>query len=425
MDSIWMYFFKVGLLSLILYVIYLVLFSKTTFHRWNRFLLLSILLFSTICPILQFGATINLQITGFEYRSGEFEEVLAAGLTGTQAIAAGNTLLLMKLILMGYLLITLVFLLRIGNQIYQFVRLKNASILEKQGDLTFVLSDRFDGPFSFFNWIFLPRNQTTIIGLDVMIEHESVHYKELHTIDLLFSEIYCAVFWFNPIAWHIKKSLRMTHEYLADCAMVSNRIKPDEYLKILLTGTESRILKGVANYFKSSTIKNRIKMIKKNRSSNIKQLRYLILMPVIAILVMAFSIKKSENNPPSIRPVDGGEIAVNFGYGGVHPITKKDYVHNGIDIKAPMGTPVKSASDGIVAKARSKGGWGNLIVIKHDEEFETWYGHLQDFSVKEGEKVSKGQVIGHVGTTGYSTGPHLHYEVRKNGEKVDPVDYFK
>ena len=86
---------------------------------------------------------------------------------------------------------------------------------------------------------------------------------------------------------------------------------------------------------------------------------------------------------------------------------------------------VQTSADGTVIKVTSEKGWGNLIVIDHGSGYETWYAHLKDFSVQNGQQVSKGQTIGHVGNTGYSTGPHLHFEVRLNNKSVNPMDYVR
>jgi len=95
-------------------------------------------------------------------------------------------------------------------------------------------------------------------------------------------------------------------------------------------------------------------------------------------------------------------------------------VHEGIDIVVPYGTPVRSAGDGVVSYAGYAPGYGNLVIVRHSGDVETWYGHLSRISVKVGQSVKKGAQLGRAGSTGHSTGPHLHFEVRVKGRSVDP-----
>lgn len=127
---------------------------------------------------------------------------------------------------------------------------------------------------------------------------------------------------------------------------------------------------------------------------------------------------------PAIRPLpDVYEITSGFGY-RYHPILKVLRPHTGIDISAANGTPVYATADGIVSRETPGGGYGNVIVINHGYSYQTLYAHLSKKAVKPGEKVVRGQVIGYVGNTGLSLGSHLHYEVIKDGTKVNPIHYF-
>ncbi|WP_199502001.1 M23 family metallopeptidase [Mucilaginibacter conchicola] len=98
--------------------------------------------------------------------------------------------------------------------------------------------------------------------------------------------------------------------------------------------------------------------------------------------------------------------------------------HPGIDFAGHKGDPVKCTASGRVVFAGRAGGYGNCVKIRHNNNIETWYGHLSKINVKEGQKVDVGQLIGKVGSTGRSTGPHLHYEIRKNGQPVNPKQYL-
>ncbi|WP_305097771.1 M23 family metallopeptidase [Croceibacterium aestuarii] len=126
---------------------------------------------------------------------------------------------------------------------------------------------------------------------------------------------------------------------------------------------------------------------------------------------------------PSLIPVDYARMSSGFGV-REHPVLGGRRAHKGVDLAAPTGTPVYAPADGYVKMASRFGSYGNFIELEHGGEMETRYGHLSGFNVSEGQSVHKGDVIGYVGTTGRSTGPHLHYEVRVAGEAVDPTPYM-
>ena len=118
-----------------------------------------------------------------------------------------------------------------------------------------------------------------------------------------------------------------------------------------------------------------------------------------------------------------GEITSVFG-SRAHPLFETIRMHTGIDFSAATGTPVKAADAGTVVVAGTRGGYGTTVILDHNNGLATLYGHLSRLAVGEGAKVARGQVIGYAGSTGYSTGPHLHFEVRVNGNPVDPMRYL-
>ncbi len=119
-----------------------------------------------------------------------------------------------------------------------------------------------------------------------------------------------------------------------------------------------------------------------------------------------------------IRPVDG-RITSNFGY-RMHPILGKRKMHTGLDMGSPSGTPIKAAAGGVVIYAARYGGYGNCVMIDHGDGVVSLYGHCSSLAVSNGQKVNQGETIAYVGSTGLSTGPHLHFEVRKNGVPTNP-----
>lgn len=130
---------------------------------------------------------------------------------------------------------------------------------------------------------------------------------------------------------------------------------------------------------------------------------------------------------PAIQPVkneDLRQMASGFGYRS-DPFTKIRKFHAGMDFSARTGTPIFATGDGVVVAADNKlSGYGNRVVIRHGFGYETLYGHMSRFKAKTGQKVKRGDVIGYVGSTGRSEAPHLHYEVHKNGEVVNPLNFY-
>ena len=129
---------------------------------------------------------------------------------------------------------------------------------------------------------------------------------------------------------------------------------------------------------------------------------------------------------PAIQPVSNKNLkqtASGYGY-RIDPIYKTTKFHSGMDFSANIGTPVYATGDGRVVKVGWESGYGKLIKIDHGFGYMTWYAHLNDYNVRVGQKVVRGEVIGKVGNTGKSTGPHLHYEVHVKGKVVNPVNYY-
>ena len=130
---------------------------------------------------------------------------------------------------------------------------------------------------------------------------------------------------------------------------------------------------------------------------------------------------------PAIQPVsnkDLSHIASGFGY-RIDPIYKTPKLHTGLDFAAAIGTPIYATANGkVTSTAFDAAGYGNHVILDHGYGYGTLYGHMVRIKVRQGETVKRGQVIGWVGSTGKSTGPHCHYEVIRNGEKIDPVHYF-
>jgi hypothetical protein len=298
-------------------------------------------------------------------------------------------------------------------------------------------------PFSFINLIFLNPARYDDASLGTLLLHEEAHIRHLHYIDLLWLEVFRLVFWFNPVSWILIRSIQENHEYLADRYVLDQGVESLNYYELILMHSDPYGITRLESSFSRFSTLKRLKMMKTtNKKKAYTRISALIFM--FLLVFFSFGFINSEKNtqgdntqfndyiqnlitdPPSIHPVNPDKIKFTSGYGmRMHPIKKVEMLHRGIDIAAPAGTDVYATAEGTVIETGFKPeGPGNFIVLKHDSSYETFYSQLEKTLVNKGDNIKKGQVIGKVGSSGLSTGPHLHYEVRKDGEAIDPEPYL-
>ncbi|WP_405205773.1 peptidoglycan DD-metalloendopeptidase family protein [Aquimarina sp. LLG6339-5] len=443
MSSILTYLLQVSICLAILYCSYYLFFKRLTFHKVNRIVLLLLIPFSLCIPFLnQIEFTVRTETITIPL----FNELLPINQPETEIVLPNKLHTkeknhLTNLLSLLYILGALIALFRLSLSVIQLYRIKKKSNTFSRDGYRFVTTDT-PHIFSSFGWIFIPNNKTNEIA-SAVIEHEKAHIKLWHTADLILTEIYVVIFWFNPFSYFFRKSIRSVHEFQADSFVLDTQIKKSYYLELLVNTLQTYQTKKLHSYFNHSLIKKRIDMITKTNSNQKSIFRYILLLPIFTILLTAFIKPKFDDKNiveniiaeeikveilPSIFPIENGSkdnITAVYGKTHKHPLLKKKVIHKGIDIRAKIGTSVLATEDGTISVAKDKGNWGNLIVITHPNGYETWYAHLDSFEVTENQKVSKGQIIGKSGNTGLSTGPHLHYEVRLNGKNMDPMNYLK
>jgi murein DD-endopeptidase MepM/ murein hydrolase activator NlpD len=128
---------------------------------------------------------------------------------------------------------------------------------------------------------------------------------------------------------------------------------------------------------------------------------------------------------PLRKPLSG-DIETSSGFGvRLDPFVRRPAMHTGLDMRGTTGEPVRATAAGTVTSAGWSGGYGRMVEVDHGNGFATRYGHMSEILVKEGQTIKPGQVVGRVGSTGRSTGPHLHYETRIEGEPVDPLKFLR
>ena len=195
---------------------------------------------------------------------------------------------------------------------------------------------------------------------------------------------------------------------------------PDEHRKSGFGGVNRyKELEGFDNSQLVLNTTKRVDIISKELAVQSKSLDYIL------------KLAKAKNNLlaaiPAIQPVRNENLkrmASGFGY-RTDPFTKARKMHEGMDFTAKTGTPIFATGDGVIARAdNTASGYGNHIVIRHGFGYETLYGHLSKYKSRAGQRVKRGDIIGYVGSTGRSEGPHLHYEVHKNGKVVNPLNFY-
>ena len=176
-------------------------------------------------------------------------------------------------------------------------------------------------------------------------------------------------------------------------------------------------------YASSSLVKSSMKKLDK-----LKKQTYIQSRSFDEVVELAKDKNKLLSSIPAIQPVANKDLTrLVSGFGmRIHPVYKVRKLHTGVDFSAPTGTPIYATGDGKVVPEQGIGGsgYGNHVVIYHGFGYHTLYAHMSKVNVKIGQQVKRGDIIGYVGSTGTSTAPHLHYEVIKNGQKINPINFF-
>ena len=441
MNNMILYLIQVATVFSVLYLLYIVFLDKLTFHNVNRLVLLFLLPVSVIIP---FSNNLFPSITSKIIEVPLFEQVhldtFNKQLQVIEQPLIDPSFNYSSLLIAIYWLVFSVFLIRFLATVRHLFVLRSHSKVQQKKGYQLVIS-KVPEIFSYFNWVFIPEDKIEHYDKQI-IEHEKAHIQLKHSWDVILTEVYMAFFWFNPLLYFYRKSLKAVHEFQADKGVLQNGVKTSQYLQLLMQSLEVQKPNNLYNYFNQPILKKRVTMLTKPKSKRMSKLLYFSLLPVCALLISAFTkpiieensfintfdIYEFSTNPPSRFPVQNAtndDITAYFGDKGKNPKINKGIVHTGIDIRAKQGTPIIATADGFIAKASMEGDWGNLIVITHADGYETWYAHLKEFNVSEKQKVKKGDIIGYVGNTGKSSGPHLHYEVKHNGKHLNPLDFIE
>lgn len=281
------YFLKINVAIALFYAFYRLFFYKDTFFTWRRAALLCFFAISAVYPLLNIQTWITEQEPMVAMADLYADIVLPEfTITPEQATSDWKTLLL-QTVGFAYWGMVIVLAIRFFIQLAGIIRLAFRCRKAKIGNTNVHLLRQASGPFSFFHWIFIHPTSHTEDELSEILTHEQTHANQWHSIDVLVSEIVCIFCWFNPFAWLIRSEMRINHEYLADRKVVTSGYDRKTYQYHLLGLKQNQpAAANLYNNFSVLPLKNRIKMLNRKRTRNIMRSKYLMFIPVTALLIL-------------------------------------------------------------------------------------------------------------------------------------------
>lgn len=283
------YLIKFSISLAVLYVFYRAVLRPLTFYRWNRFYLLGYALLSFFIPLINISDLIHRDSGGYETYFVYIPSVdHIGGLQSLASIPWWKTLTAAQWLLILFFTGVTVMLIRFLLQMMALRRFRQKSrLLSNENGVALYETDAKAVPFSFGRSIFINPSSHNQEELERIIQHEFVHVRQQHTIDLLMAELLCIVNWFNPFAWLIRHAIRQNLEFLADDQVLKSGLEKKDYQYLLLkvTGNDGF---AIAGHFNFSSLKKRIVMMNKIKSARVHGARFLFVLPLLAVSLLAF-----------------------------------------------------------------------------------------------------------------------------------------
>lgn len=283
-----MYLLKLNLALIVLFGFYKLMFSGDTFFSLRRATLIGMYLVAMLVPGLNCSYWINKSV-GMVSVANEYAAIVLPAVTitpgGGGAIGWETTAMTI------YTMVACLFLLRFFWQLVSIVRLRNKCRTTDINGTKVYLLESNEGPFSFFNWIFINPTKHNRQETDEIMTHELAHCRQLHSIDVLFTELFAIVFWANPFVWLLKREVRLNLEYLADNNVLAGGTDSKKYQYHLLGLAYRKNVATISNNFNVLPLKKRIKMMNKKRTKRIAKVKYALYIPLAAALLVVSNIE--------------------------------------------------------------------------------------------------------------------------------------
>ena len=285
------YFLKVNVAIVLFYAFYRLFFYKDTFFGWRRTALLCFFAVSAAIPLLNIQTWITEQEPMVAMADLYASVVLPELTAGTEATPADWKSILSEYANIAYWGIAALLMIRLIMQLAGIIRLTCRCRKIQIGNTSIHLLPKADGPFSFFHWIFIHPSSHTEEEFNEILTHEQTHARQWHSIDVIISELVCIFCWCNPFAWLMKREIRTNLEYMADARVLENGYDSKTYQYHLLGLSHQKAAATIYNSFNVLPLKKRIKMMNKKRTKEIGRTKYLMFLPLAALLMIVSNIE--------------------------------------------------------------------------------------------------------------------------------------
>ena len=285
------YFLKVNVAIVLFYAFYRLFFYKDTFFGWRRTALLCFFAVSAAVPLLNIQTWITEQEPMVAMADLYASVVLPELTVGTEVAPTDWKSILSEYANIAYWGIVALLMIRLIMQLAGIIRLTCRCRKIQIGNTSIHLLPKADGPFSFFHWIFIHPSSHTEEEFNEILTHEQTHARQWHSIDVIISELVCIFCWCNPFAWLMKREIRTNLEYMADARVLENGYDSKTYQYHLLGLSHQKAAATIYNSFNVLPLKKRIKMMNKKRTKEIGRTKYLMFLPLAALLMIVSNIE--------------------------------------------------------------------------------------------------------------------------------------